>query len=73
MQLNCLICFYRNLKDGFFAQKMLRLSNEVAKMYGIQSIPANFLIDPNGKIVAKGLREQALQDKLQELLGNKSK
>ncbi len=48
-------------------------SNEVAKMYGIQSIPANFLIDPNGKIVAKGLREQALQDKLQELLGNKSK
>ncbi|MGM9476795.1 redoxin domain-containing protein [Pedobacter sp. GSP4] len=48
-------------------------SNEVAQMYGIQSIPANFLIDPNGKIIAKGLREQALQDKLQELLGNKSK
>ncbi|PWS28049.1 thioredoxin [Pedobacter yonginense] len=47
--------------------------NEVAKMYGIRSIPANFLIDPTGKIVAKGLREQALQDKLQELLGNKSK
>eukprot|EP01012_Entosiphon_sulcatum_P032616 TRINITY_DN41460_c0_g1_i1.p1 TRINITY_DN41460_c0_g1~~TRINITY_DN41460_c0_g1_i1.p1 ORF type:complete len:383 (+),score=49.70 TRINITY_DN41460_c0_g1_i1:29-1150(+) len=46
--------------------------NEVAKMYGIQSIPANFLIDPTGKIIAKGLREQALQDKLQELLGNKS-
>lgn len=48
-------------------------SNEVAQMYGIQSIPANFLIDPNGKIIAKGLREQALQDKLQELLGSKSK
>ena len=48
-------------------------SNEVAQMYGIQSIPANFLIDPTGKIIAKGLREQALQDKLQELLGNKSK
>ena len=47
--------------------------NEVAKMYGIQSIPANFLIDPTGKIIAKGLREQALQDKLQELLGSKSK
>ncbi|WP_316826704.1 TlpA disulfide reductase family protein [Pedobacter miscanthi] len=47
--------------------------NEVAKMYGIQSIPANFLIDPNGKIIAKGLREQALQDKLQELLGSRSK
>ncbi|MGO4876070.1 redoxin domain-containing protein [Pedobacter psychrotolerans] len=47
--------------------------NEVAKMYGIQSIPANFLIDPTGKIIAKGLREQALQDKLQELLGSRSK
>ncbi|UKT63784.1 TlpA disulfide reductase family protein [Pedobacter mucosus] len=47
--------------------------NEVAKMYGIRSIPANFLIDPTGKIIAKGLREQALQDKLQELLGSKTK
>ncbi|MFW0714931.1 redoxin domain-containing protein [Pedobacter sp. N23S346] len=47
--------------------------NEVAKMYGIQSIPANFLIDPTGKIIAKGLREEALQTKLQELLGSKSK
>ncbi|MCX2573457.1 TlpA disulfide reductase family protein [Pedobacter sandarakinus] len=48
-------------------------SNEVAQLYGIRSIPANLLIDPNGKIIAKGLREQALQDKLQELLGSKSK
>ncbi|WP_293783700.1 AhpC/TSA family protein [uncultured Pedobacter sp.] len=47
--------------------------NEVAQLYGIRSIPANFLIDPTGKIIAKGLREQALQDKLQELLGSKSK
>jgi peroxiredoxin len=47
--------------------------NEVALMYGIHSIPANFLIDPTGKIIAKGLREEALQEKLQELLGSKSK
>lgn len=47
--------------------------NEVAVMYGIRSIPANFLIDPTGKIIAKGLREEALQSKLQELLGSKSK
>ena len=47
--------------------------NEVARMYGIQSIPANFVIDPTGKIIAKGLREEALQSKLQELLGSKSK
>ncbi|RZK14339.1 MAG: thioredoxin, partial [Pedobacter sp.] len=43
------------------------------KMYGIQSIPANFLIDPTGKIVARDLREAELQTKLQELLGSKSK
>jgi len=47
--------------------------NEVAKMYGINSIPANFLIDPTGKIIAKGLRAEALQSKLEELLGAKSK
>ncbi|MFC3561711.1 redoxin domain-containing protein [Pedobacter jamesrossensis] len=48
-------------------------NNEVAVMYGIRSIPANFLIDPTGKIIAKGLREEALQSKLEELLGSKSK
>ena len=42
--------------------------NEVAVKYGIQSIPANFLIDPTGKIIAKGLREDALHAKLEELL-----
>ncbi|GGI22949.1 TlpA disulfide reductase family protein [Pedobacter mendelii] len=47
--------------------------NEVALTYGINSIPANFLIDPTGKIIAKGLREEALQTKLQELLGSKTK
>ncbi len=42
--------------------------NEVAKMYNIQGIPANMLIDPNGKIIARDLRAQALQEKLRELL-----
>jgi peroxiredoxin len=43
-------------------------NNEVSSAWGIRSIPANFLIDPQGKIVAKGLRGQALHDKLAELL-----
>lgn len=47
--------------------------NEVAKTWGIRSIPANFLIDPSGKIVAKNLRGDALQSKLEELLGKKTK
>lgn len=45
--------------------------NEVAVQYGIQSIPANFLIDPTGKIIAKGLREEALHNTLEELLTKK--
>ncbi len=44
-------------------------NNEVAVKYHIQSIPQNFLIDPNGKIIAKNLRGPALKEKLCELLG----
>ena len=43
--------------------------NEAALKYHIQSIPQNFLIDPNGKIVGKNLRGPDLQAKLCELLG----
>jgi peroxiredoxin len=44
-------------------------SNEVALKYKIQSIPQNFLIDPQGKIVGKNLRGPELETKLCELLG----
>lgn len=44
-------------------------NNSAAKLYHINSIPTNLLIDPNGKIVARNLRGPALQDKLCELLG----
>ncbi|MGY0035891.1 peroxiredoxin family protein [Pedobacter sp. NJ-S-72] len=47
--------------------------NAAAKLYGIRSIPANFLIDPSGKIIAKGLREEDLQNKLAEIFDVKSK
>ncbi|WP_432710435.1 redoxin domain-containing protein [Pedobacter sp.] len=43
--------------------------NEVAKLYGIQAIPSNILVDPTGKIVAKNVREEGLQAVLEELLG----
>jgi peroxiredoxin len=42
--------------------------NPVAKMYGIQSIPASLLIAPDGKIIAKNLRGEELEKKLAELL-----
>ena len=38
-------------------------------IYGINSIPATLLVDKDGKIVAKNLRGEELQNKLQELFG----
>ena len=46
--------------DGF--------ENQSAKDYAIQGIPANFLIDHEGKIVAKNLRGEELYNKIAELL-----
>ena len=43
-------------------------NNEAAQLYGVRSIPQNFLIDPTGKIAATNLRGEALQAKLAELL-----
>ncbi|SEM83268.1 Peroxiredoxin [bacterium A37T11] len=43
-------------------------NNEVAQLYGIRSIPQNFLIGPDGKIVGKNLRGEALDKKLKEIL-----
>jgi len=42
--------------------------NEVAQLYHVQSIPANFLLDPTGKIIARNLRGEALQEALGKLL-----
>lgn len=39
-----------------------------AKLYGINAIPANFLLDPTGKIVARDLRGEDLQNRLKTLL-----
>lgn len=43
--------------------------NEAALIYGVYAIPYNFLIDPNGKIIAKNLRGAELRKKLIELFG----
>lgn len=40
-----------------------------AKLYAVQGIPTNFLIDKNGIIIAKELRGIELHAKLKELLG----
>ena len=40
----------------------------VAQMYNISSIPATFILDEKGTIVAKNLRGAALEQKISELL-----
>ncbi|MGB3065608.1 redoxin domain-containing protein [Sphingobacterium thalpophilum] len=42
--------------------------NEAAQLYKVRSIPRNFLIDPNGKIVARNLRGTALEHYLSKFL-----
>ncbi|MFD2873183.1 redoxin domain-containing protein [Mucilaginibacter ximonensis] len=44
--------------------------NAVAAQYGVRAIPQNFLLDPNGKIIAKNLSGEALSAKLAELFPN---
>lgn len=39
-----------------------------AQQYGVQAIPATFLLDKDGKIIAKNLRGPALEQKLEEIL-----
>lgn len=44
-------------------------SNFAVSLYGVQSIPQNFLISPEGKIVAKNLRGDDLDKMLEKFLG----
>lgn len=41
--------------------------NEAGAMYDVKAIPMNFLVDPNGKIIAKYLRGEELDKKLAEI------
>jgi len=42
--------------------------NAVSNLYGVNSIPANVLVDQNGMIIARDLRGEALIEKLTEVL-----
>ncbi|MBI9035274.1 MAG: TlpA family protein disulfide reductase [Bacteroidales bacterium] len=42
-------------------------SSAAAKLYGVKSIPSTFLLDREGNIVAKNLRGNALDQKLEEI------
>ena len=61
----------RGIKD--FGTPFVQLSDlkgrnsELAAIYGITTIPANLLVNPQGKIIAADLRGKALTRKLEEL------
>lgn len=44
--------------------------SEPAGKYGVKAIPANFLIDQDGKIIGHNLRGDKLEEKLAEVLSN---
>ncbi len=56
------------IKNDSLPWTQLSLGGEVITEYNVQRIPASFLIDPNGKIVAKDLRGDELEHKLAEFI-----
>lgn len=42
---------------------------EIAASYGVKSIPATFLVDDKGVVIARNLRGKKLEQKVEELLG----
>lgn len=58
-------------KDGVTWPQVSDLNswdNQAALLYGIRAIPQNYLLDPQGKIIAKNLRGEELLIKLKEIL-----
>jgi len=45
-------------------------NSTAAKLYAVNAIPANFLLDENGVIIARNLRGEDLYKKVREVLGN---
>ena len=58
--------------DWYHISNLKSWSEPIAKKYGVRSIPKTFLIDDEGKIIAKNLRGGELRAKVEELLGNNS-
>lgn len=59
------------LEDGLIWSQIsdLKASNgEVYQKYGIGTIPCNFLLGPQGKVIAKDLKGQDLIDKIKEVV-----
>lgn len=48
-------------------------NSDAAALYGVRSIPSNFLIDLNGEIIARDIKGDELQEKLEEIFSVKNR
>ncbi len=53
--------------DGLTWTQVFDLNSTVALQYKVESIPQNYLVDPNGVIIGRNLRGEALRQKLSEI------
>jgi thiol-disulfide isomerase/thioredoxin len=59
----------RNEAVPWVQASLLKGANDpVALLYEVQSVPANWLIDPSGRVIATNLRGDAVEKKLAELI-----
>lgn len=58
-----------NLTWQYHGSNLLFWNCPVVRQYNVNSIPAAFLVDQNGNIIAKNLRGVALEQKLAEVFG----
>lgn len=56
------------LEEWPHVSDLLFWQSPVVELYAIQGIPQNFLLDPEGRILAKNLRGEELHSKLAEIL-----
>ncbi|OMQ13063.1 TlpA disulfide reductase family protein [[Flexibacter] sp. ATCC 35103] len=54
--------------DWLQVSELIYWNSEIAKLYGVRAIPANYLVDSKGIIVARNLRGEELQTTLKTLL-----
>jgi len=56
------------LSWSYHVSDLLMWESDVAKQFGVFQIPMNYLVSPEGKIIARNLRGDQLKKKLQEFL-----
>ena len=56
-----------NRSDSLIIAVSTKRKNAAVEQFGVSGIPDNFLIGPDGIVIARGLRGDALMMKLEEI------